>query len=63
MNDPAAQDFVEKIKTAKSPEEAARLGRSMQRQHPDWVWPFLLLLSLSWVINCDEFSFHQIDMH
>ncbi|KAH9734408.1 Riboflavin biosynthesis protein PYRR [Citrus sinensis] len=37
VNDPAAQDFVEKIKTAKSPEEAARLGRSMQRQHPDWV--------------------------
>ncbi|PON55212.1 Riboflavin biosynthesis protein RibD [Trema orientale] len=37
VNDPLAQDCVERIKSAKSPEEAARLGRSMQRQRPDLV--------------------------
>ncbi|KAK0591791.1 hypothetical protein LWI29_008121 [Acer saccharum] len=37
VNDPAAQDCVEKIKHMRSPEEAARVGRSMQRQHPDLV--------------------------
>ncbi|KAJ8773060.1 hypothetical protein K2173_028237 [Erythroxylum novogranatense] len=37
VNDPAAKDCIEKIKSAKSPEEAARMGRSMQRQRPDLV--------------------------
>lgn len=37
VDDPVAQDCVENIKSAKSPEEAARIGRSMQRQHPDLV--------------------------
>ncbi|KAF5745881.1 riboflavin biosynthesis protein PYRR chloroplastic-like [Tripterygium wilfordii] len=37
VNDPIAQDCIEKIKCAKSPEEAARMGRLMQRQHPDLV--------------------------
>ncbi|XP_015875805.3 riboflavin biosynthesis protein PYRR, chloroplastic [Ziziphus jujuba] len=37
VNDPVAQDCVENIKSAKSPEEAARIGRSMQRKHPDLV--------------------------
>ncbi|KAJ4721528.1 Riboflavin biosynthesis protein PYRR chloroplastic [Melia azedarach] len=37
VNDPAAQDCVEKIKAARSPEEAARVGRSMQRHQPDLV--------------------------
>ncbi|KAF7817738.1 riboflavin biosynthesis protein PYRR, chloroplastic isoform X1 [Senna tora] len=32
-----AQNCVERIKSAKSPEEAARMGRSMQRQRPDLV--------------------------
>lgn len=41
VNDPLAQDCVERIKSAKSPEEAARIGRSMQRLKPylinsDW---------------------------
>lgn len=37
VNDPVARDFVEDIKSAKSPEEAARMGRTIQRQHPDLV--------------------------
>ncbi|GAV63713.1 dCMP_cyt_deam_1 domain-containing protein/RibD_C domain-containing protein/DUF1768 domain-containing protein [Cephalotus follicularis] len=37
VNDPIAQDCVERIKSAKSPEEAARIGRLMQRQCPDLV--------------------------
>ncbi|KAG4922522.1 hypothetical protein JHK84_051365 [Glycine max] len=41
VDDPLAQDCVEMIKSAKSPEEAARIGRSMQKQKPylirsDW---------------------------
>lgn len=35
-----ARDGVENIKSAKSPEEAARIGRSMQRQQPDLVWSY-----------------------
>jgi len=34
VDDPLAQDCVEMIKSAKSPEEAARIGRSMQKQKP-----------------------------
>ncbi|KAJ6743943.1 RIBOFLAVIN BIOSYNTHESIS PROTEIN PYRR CHLOROPLASTIC [Salix purpurea] len=37
VNEPVAKDCVEKIKSAKSPEEAARMGRSMQKQRPDLV--------------------------
>nr|XP_028957359.1 riboflavin biosynthesis protein PYRR, chloroplastic-like isoform X4 [Malus domestica] len=37
VDDPVAQECVENIKSAKSPEEAARIGRSMQRKHPDLV--------------------------
>ncbi|KAJ9703292.1 hypothetical protein PVL29_004903 [Vitis rotundifolia] len=37
VNDPVARDFVEDIKSAKSPEEAARMARTIQRQHPDLV--------------------------
>lgn len=33
-----AWECVENIKSAKSPEEAARIGRSIQRQQPDLVW-------------------------
>ncbi|KAI4381141.1 hypothetical protein MLD38_007249 [Melastoma candidum] len=32
-----AQQWVDQIKSAKSPEEAARIGRSAQRRHPDLV--------------------------
>ncbi|KAJ0014574.1 hypothetical protein Pint_21261 [Pistacia integerrima] len=35
VNDPAALDCIEKIKAVRSPEEAARIGRSMQRHRPD----------------------------
>ncbi|KAG6737666.1 hypothetical protein POTOM_059194 [Populus tomentosa] len=37
VDEPMAKDCVEKIKSAKSPEEAARMGRSMQKQRPDLV--------------------------
>ncbi|PIA43410.1 hypothetical protein AQUCO_01900060v1 [Aquilegia coerulea] len=37
VNDPLARDCVELIKGAKSPEEAARVGRKMQWQHPHLV--------------------------
>ncbi|KAF3452470.1 hypothetical protein FNV43_RR02903 [Rhamnella rubrinervis] len=37
VNDPTARDCIENIKSAKSPEEAARIGRSMQRKRPDLV--------------------------
>ncbi|XP_031481381.1 riboflavin biosynthesis protein PYRR, chloroplastic [Nymphaea colorata] len=37
VKDPKAIGFVEQIKSATSPEEAARIGRTMQRQCPDLV--------------------------
>ncbi|XP_050242337.1 riboflavin biosynthesis protein PYRR, chloroplastic isoform X1 [Quercus robur] len=37
VDDPVAWECVENIKSAKSPEEAARIGRSIQRQQPDLV--------------------------
>ncbi|CAJ1823163.1 unnamed protein product [Sphenostylis stenocarpa] len=37
VDDPMAQDCVERIKSAISPEEAARIGRSMQKQKPDLI--------------------------
>nr|GMD99629.1 riboflavin biosynthesis protein PYRR, chloroplastic [Ipomoea batatas] len=35
--DPVAQNCIEDIKNVKSPEEAARMGRRIQRQRPDLV--------------------------
>ncbi|XVF30283.1 hypothetical protein REPUB_Repub16aG0043500 [Reevesia pubescens] len=37
VSNPLAQDCIEKIKLAKSPEEAARIGRLTQRRHPNLV--------------------------
>ncbi|XP_027353545.1 riboflavin biosynthesis protein PYRR, chloroplastic isoform X2 [Abrus precatorius] len=37
LDNPSAKACVERIKSAKSPEEAARIGRSMQRKHPDLI--------------------------
>lgn len=37
VNNPVAKKVLDNIKSAKSPEEAARLGRKIQRQHPDLV--------------------------
>ena len=45
VDEPVAKDSVEKIKSAKSPEEAARMGRSMQKQRPDLV-SFLVLTEI-----------------
>ncbi|KAL8159201.1 hypothetical protein V2J09_000738 [Rumex salicifolius] len=41
VEDPGAEGCIERIRSAKSPEEAARMGRTMQRLHPqllrsDW---------------------------
>ncbi|KAF3773156.1 Riboflavin biosynthesis protein [Nymphaea thermarum] len=45
--DPKAIGFVEQIKSATSPEEAARIGRTMQRQCPDLVSSFFGDLGIS----------------
>ncbi|GLT51835.1 hypothetical protein SLA2020_252160 [Shorea laevis] len=37
VNDPVARNCIERIKSAKSPEEAARMGRSIQRGQPALV--------------------------
>nr|XP_018683346.1 PREDICTED: riboflavin biosynthesis protein PYRR, chloroplastic isoform X2 [Musa acuminata subsp. malaccensis] len=37
VDNPLAKDAFEQIKMAKSPEEASRLGRKLQRQHPEVV--------------------------
>ncbi|THU49260.1 hypothetical protein C4D60_Mb06t07680 [Musa balbisiana] len=37
VDNPLAKDAFEQIKMAKSPEEASRLGRKLQRQHPELV--------------------------
>lgn len=37
LDDPVAKTCLEEIKNAKSPEEAARIGRRTQRQRPDLV--------------------------
>ncbi|CAK9164487.1 unnamed protein product [Ilex paraguariensis] len=39
VNDAVAINCVEDIKSSKSPEEASRIGRKMQRQRPDLVTP------------------------
>ncbi|KAL5058634.1 hypothetical protein RYX36_030238 [Vicia faba] len=39
VDDTAARDCIERIKSSKSPEEAARIGRSMQKQRPDLIRP------------------------
>lgn len=36
-SDPNARSYFEEIFLAKSPEEAARMGRKMQREHPHMV--------------------------
>lgn len=37
MNDPEVGKYIEDIVHARSPEEAARKGRKLQRQQPDLV--------------------------
>ncbi|CAI8613276.1 unnamed protein product [Vicia faba] len=39
VDDTAARDCIERIKSSKSPEEAARMGRSMQKKRPDLIRP------------------------
>lgn len=39
VQDPIAIECIEKIQSTESPEEAARLGRSLEKQRPDMVRP------------------------
>ncbi|XP_020578701.1 riboflavin biosynthesis protein PYRR, chloroplastic [Phalaenopsis equestris] len=39
VDNPLAKSLIEEIKRAKSPEEAARIGRKFQREHPELVHP------------------------
>ncbi|KAF8402157.1 hypothetical protein HHK36_013109 [Tetracentron sinense] len=54
VNDPLAKDYVEQIKSTKSPEEAARLGRTRQRQRPDLVCLSELMIGLKMHISILE---------
>ncbi|KAM7279590.1 hypothetical protein ACFE04_006724 [Oxalis oulophora] len=60
VDDPAARDCVERIRCAKSPEEAARMGRSFQRRHPDIVrsdWDSLKIDIMYKALKC-KFSIY-----
>lgn len=41
VRDSLAEDFIHKIRRAKCPEEATRMGRTLARQRPDLVIIFL----------------------
>lgn len=43
VDNPQARDIVQEIKQAKSPEEAARIGRTRQREFPELVCLNILL--------------------
>jgi diaminohydroxyphosphoribosylaminopyrimidine deaminase/5-amino-6-(5-phosphoribosylamino)uracil reductase len=43
VDNPQASDVVQEIKQARSPEEAARIGRTRQREFPELVYLNILL--------------------
>ncbi|XP_008775896.2 riboflavin biosynthesis protein PYRR, chloroplastic [Phoenix dactylifera] len=60
VDSPQAKDFIEQIKLAKSPEEAARLGRKLQREHPELVrpdWESVKIEVMYRALKC-KFSMH-----
>ncbi|XP_073117919.1 riboflavin biosynthesis protein PYRR, chloroplastic isoform X4 [Elaeis guineensis] len=60
VESPLARDFIEQIKLAKSPEEAARLGRKLQREHPELVrpdWESVKIELMYRALKC-KFSMH-----
>ncbi|KAJ4961111.1 hypothetical protein NE237_021021 [Protea cynaroides] len=60
VNDPVARECVEQIKAAKSPEEAARIGRTIQRQRSDLVrsdWETVKIDVMYRALNC-KFSIY-----
>ncbi|XP_051120157.1 riboflavin biosynthesis protein PYRR, chloroplastic [Andrographis paniculata] len=60
LDDPIAKTYLEAIKNAKSPEEAARIGRRAQRQRPDLVrsdWESAKISVMYKALKC-KFSTH-----
>lgn len=60
VNNPEARNYVEDIKSAKSPEEAARMGRTLQRQRPDLVrsdWESVKIDTMYRALKC-KFSMY-----
>lgn len=51
VNNPDVGNFIEDIACARSPEEAARMGRRIQRQRPDLVCLSNSVVSASAEIN------------
>ncbi|KAA0038249.1 hypothetical protein IC582_003602 [Cucumis melo] len=63
IDDPVARDCVEKIKSARSPEEAARIGRLMQRQHPKMIrsdWRTAKLDTMYRALKCKFSSYPHL---
>lgn len=55
VSDPVAKSCIEELKCAKSPEEAARIGRRIQRQQPNLVILYILFTTLS---LCFSMNYH-----
>nr|XP_021851859.1 riboflavin biosynthesis protein PYRR, chloroplastic isoform X2 [Spinacia oleracea] len=57
VQDPVAQEYFEAIKSAKSPEEAARIGRKMQRRRPDLIrsdWETAKIDTMYRALKCED---------
>ncbi|KAL6841985.1 hypothetical protein ACP4OV_028185 [Aristida adscensionis] len=66
VDNPQARDLVQEIKQSKSPEEAARLGRTRQREFPELVradWETLKLDVMYRAVKCKFSTYpHLTDM-
>ncbi|XP_075483918.1 riboflavin biosynthesis protein PYRR, chloroplastic-like [Primulina tabacum] len=63
VDDPVGKNCFEDIKNAKSPEEAARLGRKMQMQRPDLVrsdWESIKIRVMFWVLKCKFLTYSNL---
>jgi predicted NAD-dependent protein-ADP-ribosyltransferase YbiA (DUF1768 family) len=54
MDNPEARTIVQEIKLAKSPEEAARIGRTRQKEFPELVCLNIMLSLDLTVLGRDE---------
>ncbi|KAL7148794.1 hypothetical protein ABFS83_06G203300 [Erythranthe nasuta] len=64
LDDPVARNCLEEIKNAKSPEEAARLGRKTQRQRPDLVrsdWESVKTDIMYRALKCKFSTYHNLN--
>ncbi|KAG0489309.1 hypothetical protein HPP92_008120 [Vanilla planifolia] len=60
VNNSLAKELIKQIKCARSPEEAARIGRKMQREHPELVrrdWESIKVDVMYSALRC-KFSLH-----